>query len=255
MNYVTCPVCGQQINGDNAFCTNCGNALQSESSTNPEIGGAQVGQQYSKKSNTPIIVAIIILVLIIIGGAVAAVLLLNNDDSKSEDRKSKNVKKTEESTTLKTTHEDMSDTTNTTTTTVTTTTTLPPSTTEAYTQSQANIPLQNRFSVSASSTLANYQNFTYYPSNLIDGNRSTCWAENSNGDGTGEYIMFTSNDVQQVSKMVITNGYVKSEDLFNANNRVKKIKVTLDNGISKIFTLKGTVAVHSTAKDSIFKCC
>lgn len=65
----------------------------------------------------------------------------------------------------------------------------------------------------------------YGATNLSDNDPSTCWAEGSNGDGTGEYILFTI--PENTASIKIKNGYQKNETIYYSNNRPKKIELTL----------------------------
>ncbi|MDY6799593.1 MAG: hypothetical protein SVU94_00050 [Bacteroidota bacterium] len=61
--------------------------------------------------------------------------------------------------------------------------------------------------------------------NLGDNNPATCWAEGSEGNGSGEYIyMAIPKNIQGIR---IRNGYQKSKTLYKANNRLKTIKIEL----------------------------
>ncbi|MEE4197154.1 MAG: hypothetical protein V2I54_05890 [Bacteroidales bacterium] len=61
--------------------------------------------------------------------------------------------------------------------------------------------------------------------NLGDHNPATCWAEGNEGDGAGEYILMTI--PSNIYGLKIRNGYQKSENLYQFNNRPKKIKVEI----------------------------
>ncbi len=86
--------------------------------------------------------------------------------------------------------------------------------------------------VSASSTLDGYPT-----QNLLDGLLETGWSEGESDYGIGQTLMFESDQNKALSKIIIENGYQKSEDLFYANGRVKKIRVTLSNDKSYVFDL------------------
>ena len=71
-----------------------------------------------------------------------------------------------------------------------------------------------------------YKDFGKYGStNLSDTDPATCWAEGSENNGTGEYIWMTI--PENISTIRIRNGYQKSETIYNANNRPKKIEFEL----------------------------
>lgn len=86
--------------------------------------------------------------------------------------------------------------------------------------------------VTASSTLKASSNNSYEPKLVTDWKRDTAWVEGKDGDGTGEWIKLEKNSPVKISGIGITNGYVKSEKVYKANNRVKTIKVEFSNGES-----------------------
>ena len=66
----------------------------------------------------------------------------------------------------------------------------------------------------------------YAPSNIVDGNPATAWVEGVKGSGIGaEIIIPELLDVN--SPVKIWAGYGKSEALFYANNRPKKVLVSI----------------------------
>jgi len=64
----------------------------------------------------------------------------------------------------------------------------------------------------------------YNASRIFDQNFSTCWAEGSRGFGRGDWVIFRS-----IAIFWIYNGMWRSKDLFYANNRVKKMKISFYN--------------------------
>ena len=65
----------------------------------------------------------------------------------------------------------------------------------------------------------------YGSTNLGDTNSATWWAEGSESDGIGEYILMTI--PENITSLKIRNGYQKNESIYNANNRPKKLELTL----------------------------
>lgn len=78
--------------------------------------------------------------------------------------------------------------------------------------------------VTASSTLTDYP-----VTHVLDDNKFTGWVEGKSGDGIGESIVFEHYKAQEISKMVISNGYHKSQELYKANNRVKDLEIHLSS--------------------------
>jgi len=71
-----------------------------------------------------------------------------------------------------------------------------------------------------------YYNYGKYGAiNLGDNNSNTCWAEGTEGDGVGEYIYMTI--PKNIRGIRIRNGFQKSESIYKANNRPKKIEIEL----------------------------
>jgi hypothetical protein len=74
--------------------------------------------------------------------------------------------------------------------------------------------------------MGSYADYGKYGStNLGDSNPKTCWAEGSESDGIGEYILMTI--PENITSLKIRNGYQKDESIYNANNRPKKLELTL----------------------------
>lgn len=74
-------------------------------------------------------------------------------------------------------------------------------------------------------------NLEKYPvSNAFDFDIDTSWAEAKNQEGVGEWINIKFNNVESIHGIDILNGYSGSEELYYANNRVKKIKIEFYDG-------------------------
>ena len=74
--------------------------------------------------------------------------------------------------------------------------------------------------------MTGYTDFGKYGTiNLGDDDPTTCWAEGSDGDGTGEYILMTV--PENITSLKIRNGYQKSQSIYYSNNRPKNIEFTL----------------------------
>ena len=85
-------------------------------------------------------------------------------------------------------------------------------------------------SVKASSTLANQGNNNYSAKNLTDGKDATAWSEGVAGHGMGEWIEFTiTSNFFIGSSWQIGNGYNRSNDVWQQNSRVRKMKVLVDD--------------------------
>jgi hypothetical protein len=68
---------------------------------------------------------------------------------------------------------------------------------------------------------------SYSPQNTVDQNEKTAWVEGKEGYGIGESICYSFNEPVNIEELRIINGYAKSEELYLANSRVKKLKITV----------------------------
>ena len=73
----------------------------------------------------------------------------------------------------------------------------------------------------------------YAPWKANDNNKNTAWVEGVKGDGIGEkiYINIIGRGIDDFKPLTINfniiNGYAATEELFKANNRIKKAKLTI----------------------------
>ncbi|MFK4301858.1 hypothetical protein ABH892_001962 [Paenibacillus sp. RC254] len=84
--------------------------------------------------------------------------------------------------------------------------------------------------ISASSMLSDQAGNSYAARNIMDGDASTAWCEGAKGDGIGEWIKIDFGSVQELKGFELINGLAKSSDTFQANNRVKRMKLEFSNG-------------------------
>jgi len=81
-------------------------------------------------------------------------------------------------------------------------------------------------SLYASSALENRGSITYLPDNLHDFSFKTTWIEGAEGYGFGESIIYRFKpENPRITKIIMVNGYVKSEQIWRENSRVKKLKM------------------------------
>ena len=71
---------------------------------------------------------------------------------------------------------------------------------------------------------------TYHALSAIDGTLSTPWVEGVAGPGIGEWIMLTFPGTIEVHRIGLDVGYDRDEDIFFANNRLKRATITFSNG-------------------------
>ncbi|MCD4705713.1 DUF4424 family protein [bacterium] len=82
----------------------------------------------------------------------------------------------------------------------------------------------------------------YCPYRAIDRDEKTAWVEDVAGSGIGEWINIEGRSVllndKDYNKIKIFNGFGKSKELWQKNNRVKKLKVIYPNNQKHIINLK-----------------
>ncbi len=86
----------------------------------------------------------------------------------------------------------------------------------------------------ASSVRSNMQDSSgntvnYSPNNVLDGNNSTCWAMDVT-TGIEPSITLRSNETQYVSGVKFSNGYFKSQKLYDANRKITKVQILYEGG-------------------------
>ncbi|MBQ7653543.1 MAG: hypothetical protein IJS17_00540 [Clostridia bacterium] len=86
-------------------------------------------------------------------------------------------------------------------------------------------------SVYASSALTDKYGTVYPAENLCDLKLETSWIEGVDGNGEGEYILFSAAEKKTVRRIDIINGYQASKDHYFRNSRIKKCLVELDGGV------------------------
>jgi hypothetical protein len=81
----------------------------------------------------------------------------------------------------------------------------------------------------ASSELKSQGQNNYSASNAHDLNYKTVWVEGVSGYGIGEYLVYHFQpENPRITKIMIVNGYVKSDKAWKENARVKKLKMYID---------------------------
>jgi hypothetical protein len=69
----------------------------------------------------------------------------------------------------------------------------------------------------------------YSERHLIDSDLDVCWAVGENG--IGHWFEIALEKEEDISEIVLFNGYAKSEKLFKANARIKSAQLTIDDSI------------------------
>ncbi|HSI65495.1 MAG TPA: hypothetical protein VLE43_20380 [Candidatus Saccharimonadia bacterium] len=91
------------------------------------------------------------------------------------------------------------------------------------------------YKATASSTLAPGKEFRYDAQLLAEDDpegESSAWVEGAKGDGIGESVTLALDKPAKVRRVGLVNGYAKSEDIYQKNNRVAKLEVSVNGGKS-----------------------
>ena len=90
-----------------------------------------------------------------------------------------------------------------------------------------------------SSVLAPQYGFTYRPRNLFDGKYDTAWVPDTTKavDGIGEELVIDFAPGARFKGLQMLNGYHKNISIFEKNNRVAKIEITLPGSQPQVFDL------------------
>lgn len=110
---------------------------------------------------------------------------------------------------------------------------------------QSNTPL--KINASSSSNRLAVQANTYYPSNAIDGKKSTAWIEGVDGAGIGEWIRFDFNREITLHRILWQPGYFKSPMIWSQNNRLASVTAEFSDGTSR--TINFTDQMESQRTD------
>lgn len=95
---------------------------------------------------------------------------------------------------------------------------------------EARLPLSSIAKVQASSILKtdSINRFNYEPKNLFDNDLNTAWVEGVAGSGVGEWVEIQLGNDAGIEAIGIINGYTKNEAIYNANNRIRKIRLDVE---------------------------
>lgn len=99
------------------------------------------------------------------------------------------------------------------------------------------------YKVISSSNLAMQGNTTYEAINAADLSYKTAWIEGVKGLGIGESIeYYFENNSPRITEIKIYNGYLKSDNSWNENSRVKKLELSVNGERYAILNLTDTKA-------------
>ena len=116
------------------------------------------------------------------------------------------------------------------------------------------------YKIKASSSLGD----SYKAEFANDLSYKTAWVEGKKDEGTGEYLeYYFKNDSPRITEIIISNGYMKSEETWKNNNRVKKLKLYVNGVPLGVLNLKdsrtdqyfevGTLGHNKNGTDLILK--
>lgn len=80
-----------------------------------------------------------------------------------------------------------------------------------------------------STTLSSQSGNSYGPANLADGDSRTAWCEGVPGPGLGETITLHIDGGSSFQRLLIGNGYGKSNKSYRQNNRPRMIEISTDS--------------------------
>lgn len=99
------------------------------------------------------------------------------------------------------------------------------------------------YAVRSSSSLKPSNGKSYEAYNAQDLRLDTAWVEGVKGDGENEYLeYFFKNESPRVTQAIILNGYVKTPELWAANNRVKELDLYINGEFYARLQLKDVQA-------------
>ena len=116
------------------------------------------------------------------------------------------------------------------------------------------------YKIKASSSLGD----SYKAEFANDLSYKTAWVEGKKDEGIGEYLeYYFKNDSPRITESIISNGYMKSEETWKNNNRVKKLKLYVNGVPFGVLNLKdsrtdqyfsvGTLGHNKNGTDLILK--
>jgi hypothetical protein len=97
------------------------------------------------------------------------------------------------------------------------------------------------YKVSASSELTTQDHNNYKAKSANDLSYLTAWVEGKEDSGIGEYIEYSfQNKSPRITSIIISNGYMKSNNTWENNNRVKSLKLYVNGEEFGILKLSDT---------------
>ncbi|WP_026315446.1 NADase-type glycan-binding domain-containing protein [Riemerella columbina] len=95
------------------------------------------------------------------------------------------------------------------------------------------------YKVFVSSHLSTTNTIHYDAKSANDLSYKTAWVEGKKDEGIGEYLeYYFQNESPRITKIIITNGYVKTQKSWLENNRVKKLKLSVNGEVAGYLNLE-----------------
>ena len=266
LKVVECPYCHAHLSWDSQFCTNCGRKINYSGDT-----GNTDNEVKKEISKSKFLISGIILLVIIVGIGAYAIGKGRSDDledsvAKSESEVSNESTFKEQSETTKITEtventelretEPKAEENNAFTDMIEETAQF--SETEIAAESDIEpvhmtkkVTMDDIDDVYATSYLIEERlGFYHKPSNVIDGNNTTAWVEDADGQGEGESLTIELDDTYAVSGFVINAGYQKNTEVYDNNSRPKELIVTFSDGQSFMVELDDYYGAQKVVLDS-----
>lgn len=70
----------------------------------------------------------------------------------------------------------------------------------------------------------------YGAMNIIDRNPETAWAEGAKGYGIDEWVQVERDGLEDISRILIVNGYHKSQEIYDNNGRLRRFRLDFSQG-------------------------
>jgi hypothetical protein len=105
--------------------------------------------------------------------------------------------------------------------------------------------------VSASSTLPEDNDGSYFAQNLQDGLKDTIWCEGQSGDGSGEKLVYDFGGSKTLSSIDLVNGNGTDFKMFMGYGSVKTVEVAFDNGSTQTLSFKPSFMPQTLKLDPV----
>lgn len=105
--------------------------------------------------------------------------------------------------------------------------------------------------ISASSTLPEDNDGSYFANNLQDGLKDTIWCEGDKGDGSGESLVYDFGASKKLSSIALVNGNATDFKMFMGYGSVKTVEVAFDNGSTQTLTFKPSLMPQTLPLDPV----